>query len=395
MPFKRKNSPFWQIRKYNLPGYGDTGAISSRSKSKAVASRMEELLVDIANKSLIDPSWLVLIEGICQRNISLPEVMKAKNQGRLEILRISLNDPEIDTVIETYREVRRVDSSVHNGLTKLSEIAGKDRMSSLTSKRITSLLIDCESRYNIKRNSVYGKVYRAISSLLEFHYGKAEKLRIMVAVNYKREDDTREVHLSPDEINRLLDACTNIGRPDLGVLVQMALITSADRGVLLQGKARGKEYRGLLVRDVQIVHDSETGLYTGKCFLDDKKTKSRKRTVLLPHALCEQLLILCENKKGDDPVFPIKYQSLKGPWTKARQEADLLFVWFKDLRAQTAIYAEEAGIPQTVIMKTLGHSNEAMTRRYQRRKAVMNQSQVEGIFSEMLGSGTDRIANTG
>ena len=71
MPFKRKDSPYWQIRKYNLPGYGDTGAISTKSKDKNIALRMESLLVDIANKAIIDSSWYMLLDGICNMRLIL------------------------------------------------------------------------------------------------------------------------------------------------------------------------------------------------------------------------------------------------------------------------------------------------------------------------------------
>ena len=64
---------------------------------------------------------------------------------------------------------------------------------------------------------------------------------------------------------------------------------------------------------------------------------------------------------------------------EVRKEAMLTHVRFKDLCAQVSQYGEEAGIPQTVLTKTMGHSDEAMTRRYQQRAAAMSAAQAEAI----------------
>lgn len=56
---------------------------------------------------------------------------------------------------------------------------------------------------------------------------------------------------------------------------------------------------------------------------------------------------------------------------------------FKDLRAQTAIYGEEAGIPQAILQRTMGHSTEAMTRRYQQRTTALTAAQAEALENAM------------
>lgn len=203
-------------------------------------------------------------------------------------------------------------------------------------------------------------------------------------LSYSKEDDTREVHLTPDEINRLLQACESIDCHELAVVIRMALQTSADRGVLLAGKSANKVNRGLLVRDVTVFKDNKSGSYSGEVFLQDTKTANRSRSVPLTDSLCREMMVLCHNKAPDDAVFSIRYQALDHLWKRVRKLAGLEEVRFKDLRAQTAIYGEEAGVPQTVLQRVMGHGDEAMTRRYQKRAVVLSQVQAEAIEASMM-----------
>ena len=107
-----------------------------------------------------------------------------------------------------------------------------------------------------KRNSVRRYMHRATSLLLRHHLGRAERDRIFADVDFPAEDDTREIHLSPLEIQRLLSACDELGYGELGVAIRLALQTSADRGVLLAGgHGSRRRHRGLLVRDLRIFQE--------------------------------------------------------------------------------------------------------------------------------------------
>ena len=87
--------------------------------------------------------------------------------------------------------------------------------------------------------------------------------------------------------------------------------------------------------------------------------RGRTRTVPVTDELCRELLVLAKGKGPEEPVFSMTYLQLDFPWKQVRKETSLEHVRFKDLRAQVPIYGEEAGIPQTVLMKTMGHSDEA------------------------------------
>ena len=146
------------------------------------------------------------------------------------------------------------------------------------------------------------------------------------------------------------------------------------------------------MRDIRIYEDHRTRTYEGEVFLLDRKAQGRSRSVPLTDGLCRALLPLCEGKPPEAPVFSIRYTSLDRPWRRVRRRAGLDHIRFKDLRAQTPIYGEEVHVPQTILQRTMGHSDESMTRRYQARAAVMSTEQAEAIEQAMLGEqvGTKR-----
>lgn len=395
MPYKRKESPYYQIRRRKLPGYGDSGTISSRTTSKKIAHDMERALEEIALRALNDSTYYVLLDAVCKAHtVSPAELLRAKNAGTLETLKRSLNDPLLIKVVEAYKEVGKIDRTVRMGLEMLlGNTPATTRFGELTGKYITDLCIQAE-RDGRKRNSVHRMMHRAISKLVRFQLGNAERNRIFAEVNYSKEDDTREVHLTPEEIGRLLKACESFGYQEFAVVVRMALQTSADRGVLLAGKSAIKETRGLLVRDVKVYLNKERGEYSGEVYLVDTKAANRSRSVPLTDYLCREMLVLCGNKAPDDPVFSIAYQAMDFLWKRVRKKAGLQHVRFKDLRAQTAIYGEEAGVPQTILQRVMGHSDEAMTRRYQQRSTVLSQEQAATIEANMMGEGkTDLLTS--
>jgi len=390
MPYKRDRSPYYYVRRRNLIGYGDTGRLSSKSTSKRIARDMERLLEDIAQRALLDPTWYDLLDAVCKRHtIMLPELLRARNTGSLEALKRNLHDPLLIDAIENFEQADQRGRGVRLGLDMLRHYAlASARLGDLTARTITDLCLEAE-RDGRKRNSVRRTLLRAVSLLLRYHLGNAERDRIFADVQYAAEDDTREVHLSPEEIRRLLTACEALEYHELGIVIRMALQTSADRGVLLTGTHVGKTNRGLRVRDLRIYQDHQTGTFSGEVYLVDRKTQHRSRSVPLTDALCRELLVLCKGKEPDDPVFNVRYEQLDFPWKRVRKEAGLENIRFKDLRAQISIYGEEAGVPLTVLSRSMGHSDEAMTRRYQQRAATLSGEQAEAIERAMLAQGHD------
>jgi len=247
MPYKRPNSPYYQIRKRSLKGYGDTGVLTTKTGSKKVARRMEDVLEELAERALLEPKWTDLLDAVCEdRSVKLPELLKAKNRGELDQLARQLTDPLLHEAIEQYREEGRVTSQTENGLSWLEEhTPASTRLSDLDAQAIMRLLHKAEEG-DRKRNSARRYQMRAISLVLRHHLGNAERDRIFDDVTFEPEDDTREVHLLPDEISRLLKACHQVGKPlyeELATVIRLSLQTSADRGVLLAGTRKGEEVR--------------------------------------------------------------------------------------------------------------------------------------------------------
>lgn len=392
MPYKRPNSPYYQIRRRSLQGYGDTGVLTTKTENKQVARRMEALLEELAERALLNPKWTDLLDAVCEdRSISLADLLKAKNRGTLDELCRQLSDPLLEEAIADFRDRGDITRQTENGLAWLEgHTPSSMRLSEMDSQKIQSLLHDAEEER--KRNSVRRQQMRAISLLLRHHLGDSGRDNIFDGIHFPAEDDTREVHLLPAEIARLLDACHQIGKPlyeELAVIIRLSLQTSADRGVLLAGSRSDGEARGLLVRDVKIWHHEDEDRYSGQIHLHDQKTRERGRTVPITDSLSRELVVLTKGKGPDDTVFEMTYNALDYRWQKVRAMADLEHVRFKDLRAQTAIYGETAGIDQTTLQRTMGHSDESMTRRYQERSVSMSKESAEALENAMLPESGD------
>src|SRR5690606_19951863 len=296
MPFKRPKSPYYYMQRKNLPSYGNTGMMSSRTTSKKIAAQMEQCLEELVEKALSDPSWYRLLDAVCKsRTVTPNALLAARNRGTLQALKKSLDDPPLEEAIESYLGAGKRDRNVEIGLGQVLDAAPRGARLSIfyDGTYITQFLTSLEGD-NRKRNTVVRQAKRGISLLLRYHLGNAERNRIFADVDYSSIDDTREIHLTPEEIARLLDVCEELGRStnpayrELAVLAMLSMQTSADRGVLLSGKVPHKQVplRGLLVSDVEIIRNDASDEYSGHVYLNDSKTQNRSRTVPLTDRLC-------------------------------------------------------------------------------------------------------------
>lgn len=348
---------------------------------------MEQALEDLAERALIEPRYRALIEALCRDHALEPADLLSKRH-ELDALLVALADPKLTDAVRAFEQGADWSHVTRAGMRQLLEYSPAGaRLSYLTAKVITTMCHTAmeapEKEGRRKRNTVARCLKRSISQLLRFSLGKARRNEIFEDVNFSSEDDTREVHLEPKAIRALLAACHDLGNPELAVVIKTALLTSADRGVLLAGGAHhGKVCRGLLVRDLKIHQDSDR--HWGEVFLLDRKTKARTRTVAIPDSLARDLLCLAIGRDQDDPVFSIRYRELDFLWKAVRSEAGLPGVRFKDLRAQMSQYAEEAGIPLTVVQRGMGQSDVATTRRYQQRRTVFTREHAS-LTEEAMG----------
>lgn len=91
MPSRIRSSPYWHISP-RLPGRGRMNRISTRTRDRHLAVRMEALLVTIARRAQLEPEWWVLIDALQARprRLTLFDLVKADAAGMLEALRDQL-----------------------------------------------------------------------------------------------------------------------------------------------------------------------------------------------------------------------------------------------------------------------------------------------------------------
>lgn len=413
MPYKRDNSSYYQVRRRNLVGVGDTGVLSTKTTNKSLARRMETALVEVAERALVEPSYRAVVDAVVQKRLTLPELLSSVTRGDVGALRTSLVDPPLADVGARYVE-RGTSEGVRDrrgyAVGVILQVApARARLSWLRDPKNVSALLHAIQRGEPKvesssgeleltprkRNSVRRHHLRAVSSILRAETSSAERDRVIGEVSFAAEDDTREVALSPADVARLLQACQTwetkrpgTGYRELGVAIRLMLQTSADRGTLFAGSTsnRGRDAPGLQVSQVRIYAEPDgdgRDVYSGELYLADTKAKTRRRTVPITDAMCRALFPLVANKPPEANVFELGYSQVDVRWKNVRETAQLPGLRIKDLRAQTAIYAERASVPLTVAQQVLGHADASMTRRYQRHQAAMTGDHADAIEREL------------
>ena len=181
---------------------------------------MKRLMRRIAERGLEDPSWHRLLDALKAKELTLSDLLKAKNEGRLDQLRRMVQDPLLSLAINEYL---RTDPgyATENGLRILQlmaerEFGGRPRFGLLRSGKAITLLCARARREGGRpskehprgrptaHNSVRRTLLLSTSKLLRFHLGSAERDQIFADVDFARRDDTRDVWLDAGEFARLL-----------------------------------------------------------------------------------------------------------------------------------------------------------------------------------------------
>jgi|GEM_PF-2267297 len=394
MPFRRKGRPYFYIQLFNVPGFGNTAQLNTKTSDKRRAQQMESALREVVERSYTDESWLDVIQALHKNSstgatarISIIDVARAYRDRSLHDLKLSLSDPEIGVAIDEMKR-RNSDEQVGYGLDLLAKTiptTTRGNTTKLTILRngqyITKLCMDLEAT-GLSRNYLRRGVLNAISKLLTFYWGKSIRDQIFSDVNFSKKNDARDVYCSPAEISSLLSACErlagemSIALPHVGYLPAMvshALLTSADRNVILKTAAR----------DISLIYSKEPETYSGTIFLDDKKTSYRQRTIPIADFFGNLLAPHVHGKEPGDKVYPVTAEQLRYWFNKAKKEAGLGHIRFKDLRHQTAIYAERSGMSYAKVKILLGHASRDMTARYLAHQCVIEQEEIEALAKEM------------
>ena len=225
MSYPRKGCRNRRVRR-RLPGIGRTPELNTKTPSKREADAMDRVLIEVGLRALTDPVHMKAIRKLFARGVDLPTLYVAHNFGTIAEL-VEDNLLLADAVREYQMTV--TDHNIIVGLSDVERYAppGVPFSWICNSLNITRLLEQRQAE-GIKRNSTRRRTMRATSKLLTRYVGKAERNRIFADVDFPAEDDSREVYLSPVEIERLLGSCEG----EFRTWVQAAIVTSGDRGVL-------------------------------------------------------------------------------------------------------------------------------------------------------------------
>lgn len=355
-------------------------------RSKAIAKQMEDLVRRIAEWGLEDPAWHGVLDAVKRKEILLPDLLKAKNEDRLDHLKRMVQDPPLSAAVAEYKRTG-LPYEVENGLRLLLEMAEREfgpkpRMGELRSGKAITLLCARAERQGgrdgkpLSHNYVHRSLRNAISLLIGFHWGMAERDRIFADVRFSAEDDTRDVWLNAEQLAKLLEAC----EPWLRPFVLVAAATGADRAPLLR----------LRVRDVQIVYRQDLGLRVATIYLQDKKNDARPRSVAVVGPVAEALFQLAEGKAADKAVFhawfdettgrhlPLTKDRVRAAFERARSAAGFTKaagfaddLRFKDLRHTAGVAFEQAGFSVTEIGAGLGHKRRETSLKYTKRQITL------------------------
>jgi integrase len=301
--FKKPGRQYWYTYP-TLPGFGRIGPWSTGATSKRLADSIEMWLRQLA---LTDPR---AVKGIVDGAYTLREAYVAHGLGKLDDLRDAITDPK-----------------------------GQGRMV----------------------NSVHRSLYAGIKGVLSYHLGEARKRAITMEVQFRYEDDTREVDTTPDQMAKLLSACD----AELYDLAVGAVLTGIDQGPLLKMTPDHFDW----IRQTVRVHDT--------------KNRARQRTIELSDDAAAHFRVLAHNAKGGK-LFHLTEGQVGRRWRQAREDAKVGDIRFKDLRHVFANAWVDDGGNLRDLGAVLGHTRASTTLRYTARQKQEAKARM-GRIADKLG----------
>lgn len=171
-------------------------------------------------------------------------------------------------------------------------------------------------------------------------------------ISRKKENRGRTRFLSDEERVRLLEACSESDWPALHTLVQLAILTGARRGELINLKW------------------TDVDLKAGRALVQDTKNGEPRTLPLVGKALEALRALKLQGSARSEYVFPNAsgfpgpYEHFDSHWQSALEAAGLTGFRFHDLRHTTASYLAAQGASLLEIADVLGHKTLAMVKRY-------------------------------
>lgn len=161
-------------------------------------------------------------------------------------------------------------------------------------------------------------------------------------------NDERDVRLSPEQRNKLLNACDDLRNPLIRAIVEMGFETGARRGNLLR----------LEWSDIDL--DKGTALLRGI-----KNSRTPEKVInheigLTPRAI----QMLQELPQTSKRVFPLTANAFRKCFNRARKNADLEHFRFHDTRHERVSSLFEAGWSMIQVMAQSAHRDPKSVKRY-------------------------------
>lgn len=361
--FKIKDTPIYRIEP-SIDGVGRLPRMSTGTRDRKIAEQMEAMLVQLAGSGYTD-----LVIQLRDGHVRLSEIWQAhmqppdRRKTALDGLQSRRGDPLLsETVADRLPAVR--DARVKEGYAQLLALVEEGaRLSRLTEPNNVTDLYE-KALATRKPNSVRRSLHRAVSDLLTRRFSRGKMMGIMADVDVPGENDERKVNLSPDEIQKALEAADPVFANAIG----FALTSGIDQGPMC----------ALLVRDLaddDVLHIADT------------KTPYRDRRFKLDPDAARYFRLAAAGKDADERVFAWTKKQVETRWAQVRKAIKRTDVRWKDLRGVFATYFLEAGGSPRELQLIMGHSTLSMTLRYVRRMAVRGDTAV----GNAMGLGKQRL----
>ena len=414
--FKNKQTGFYYTE-LSLAGYGKVRRRSLGTKRKSDAKALEGAIREVHRRGLLDPRLFQLLDAVQGRGHGAsgalaPEDLlvavrdpEGADAGLGRLLR-RLDDPELAKVIAAFlgeiegepggEDATREDHiALPNVLRYADHLADERpvRLSFLTEAADVRRLLKAVERGGIEGDdpklatSVVRYEKRAVSKLLTWRLGKAERDRVFAEVDYSGGDDRRrlrEAVVTPAAIGRLCDELRagyfKEGDEAAPLYVRLAVTTGATVRPLSETKNRQLR---VLDSGAGLLHLSGTKKIKGR--------GNRDRDVTIPPQLMVDVLRFYREDRPEERIFPLDRTRFDTMFGKARKRAGLMEAVLDskgkptpirphDLRRIFAMAGERAGVSRTTIGHGgLGHEDLDRTDHYLGRETRVSDDEAATI----------------
>lgn len=288
-----------------------------------------------------------ITEAFCnQEKARILNAHRFGEDAALELQKVTQEDPTFGELFEWYLERRQLKASTVEHLQILRKVPFY-RARKITRADLQSYMDDLAKKY---RPATVTLRYRQIRAIFRYAIER-EKYKYSdptLGIDLPKGTGARKRYLSPDEIDRLLDAVRD--DPRLYLFVKMSLCTGARIGTLLSVKAEHIQPDGT----VALYNHKAGRWYTG--FFD-------KETLALLEGKKGYVLALRRKENQVPAMQSIQYKlqavmnDLFNPEGTPPEERAVVHT----LRHSVATQQVRKGVPIEVISKTLDHSSPVIT----------------------------------